>query len=135
MLQLICMRGYPGSGKSTRAREIATELGAVIVSRDAIRETLLGRHWTGDAEGEARVSRVEGWRVVELLRAKRSVVVDNVHLNPDHLRDWQIVAALMGVGFEVVDVETPLDVCIARDSEREHGVGQAEIRRIAAEYA
>src|SRR5271156_136156 len=124
------MRGYPASGKSTRAREIAAELGAVIVSRDELRKKLLGQHWTGDAAGEAHVSRAEGQRVVALLRAKLSVVVDNVHLNPDHVRDWAKVAALMGATFEVVDVETPIEICIARDKEREHGVGEAEIRRL-----
>lgn len=38
--KLTVMRGYPGSGKTTRARQIAKETGAVVICRDHLRRML-----------------------------------------------------------------------------------------------
>lgn len=121
-MKLTCMRGYSGSGKSTRAREIADETAAVIVCRDDLRKMLLGSYWTGRKDDEDRVSIAEEAQVTALLRAAVPVVVDATHLHTPYLRKWAKLATRLGVEFEVVDVRTPLWQCVFNDNVRaKHG--------------
>lgn len=78
-LTLTCMRGYPGSGKSTKAREIAAATGAVVVCRDDIRKMLHDNYFTGEKEREAEVTIAERAQVSAFLKAGVSVVVDATH--------------------------------------------------------
>ncbi|OHT47946.1 AAA family ATPase [Mycobacteroides chelonae] len=80
MTFLTCMRGYVASGKSTIARDIAKETGAVVVNRDLLRLQLLGSYWTGDQDDESRVSVAEEAQVLALMNAGVPVVVDATHL-------------------------------------------------------
>lgn len=42
MATLYIMVGLPGSGKSTKAKEISKETGAIITSLDSMREEIAG---------------------------------------------------------------------------------------------
>lgn len=117
-VRLTAMRGYSGSGKSTRAREIANETDAVVVNRDLLRLQLLGSWWTGRPEDEDRVTVAEEAQVDAFLRAGTSVVVDNTHLHAAYLRRWQRLAAKRGADFEVVDVHADIAECKRRVFER-----------------
>lgn len=117
-LTLTAMRGYSGSGKSTKAREIATETDAVVVNRDYIRKMLLGEWWTGDKDDEDRVTVAETALVDAHLRAGTSVVVDATHLHAPFLRKWARLAAKRGADFEVVDVHCDVAECQRRVYER-----------------
>lgn len=112
------MRGYSGSGKSTRAAEIARDTGAAVVNRDLLRLMLLGTWWTGKTEDEDRVSLAEEAQVKALLGAGTSVIADSTHINPRYLRKWARLATRMGVDFEVVDVHADVDECKRRDHAR-----------------
>lgn len=112
------MRGWSGSGKSTRAAEIARDKDAVVVNRDLLRLQLLGRFWTGESQDEERVTIAEEAQVNALLRAGVSVVADSTHLNPKYLRKWARLATRLGVDFETVDVIEDLDECKRRDHAR-----------------
>ena len=118
MVNLICTRGFSGSGKSTRAAELASEIGAVIVNRDSLRKMLLGAHWTGVKEDEDRVTIAEEAQVTALLRAGVSTIVDATHLEARYLRKWARLATRLGVNFEVVDIITDVDECRRRAFER-----------------
>lgn len=118
MTKLVCMRGYSGSGKSTRAQEIAKEIDGVVVNRDLMRKMLLGEWWTGDPKDEDRVTLAEESQVGAFLRAGTSVVVDATHLNPAFLRKWARLATRLGVEFEVADVEADVTLCRQRDHAR-----------------
>lgn len=76
MTKLICLRGYPGSGKSTIAEQIRAETGAEIVNRDAIRLMVLGSYWTGMSDkktvDEGICLRQEGL-VPKILKAKSPI--------------------------------------------------------------
>lgn len=113
-LTLTAMRGYSGSGKSTKARDIARETDAVVVNRDHLRMQLLGEWWTGHKVDEDRVTVAEEAQVDAFLRTGTSVVVDATHLNSSYLRKWARKASRAGAGFRVVDVHTPLDECKRR---------------------
>lgn len=114
MTTLTCMRGISGSGKSTKAREIAKETGAVVINRDYFRKQLLGEWFTGDKVDEDRVTLAEDASVKALLKAGVDVVIDATHLQASYLKKWARLASRMGADFEVVDVETDLGVCKQR---------------------
>ncbi|MGY2130412.1 AAA family ATPase [Blastococcus sp. SYSU DS0617] len=107
MPELVVMVGLQGAGKSTWA---AAELAGThaVVSKD---------HWPRAKRREARQRRV----VAELLAAGRSVVVDNT--NPSAAERAPLVAAAReaGVPVRAVWVDTPLDVCLARNAARPEG--------------
>jgi predicted kinase len=112
------MRGWSGSGKSTKAREIANQAGAVVICRDDLRMMLLGSYWTGKQNDEDRVTVAEEAQVTSLLGAGHNVVVDATHLHPPYLRKWAKLATRIGADFEVVDVITDIDECKRRDHVR-----------------
>lgn len=118
LTKLTAMRGYSGSGKSTKAREIATETGAVVVNRDLLRLQLVGEWWTGDRNDEDRVTIAESALATSFLKADTSVVVDATHLNPAYLKKWARISSRLGAEFEVVDVHAPTDVCKQRIYQR-----------------
>lgn len=137
-LKLTAMRGYPGSGKSTKAKEIAAATGAVRVCRDDLRKMLHDNHYTGKTECEEQVTTAERAQVHALLKSGTSVVVDATHLEPRWLRKWQKMAAQYGAEFEVIDVDTGQLKCAANDLLRkargERHVGSDVIMRMAKRY-
>ncbi|QNJ57123.1 polynucleotide kinase [Gordonia phage Rabbitrun] len=121
--ELVAMRGLPASGKTTRARQIAKETGAVVVGRDFERFQMFGEWWTGKPEHEDAVTVALNAKVRALLKANQSVVVDNTHIQVRYLKDWAKVASECGATFRIEDVKTPQDVCEERDFWRE-GAGE-----------
>lgn len=114
-VKLTAMRGYPGAGKSLKAKQIAAATGAVRVCRDDLRKMLHDNYHTGKAECEDQVSTAERAQVHALLASGTSVVVDATHLESRWLRKWQKMAAQYGADFEVVDMATGPLKCAAND--------------------
>ncbi|WP_234920937.1 AAA family ATPase [Mycobacteroides chelonae] len=137
-LKLTAMRGYPGSGKTTKAKEIAAESGAVRVCRDDLRKMLHDNYHTGKAECEDQVTTAERAQVHALLQSGTSVVVDATHLEPRWLRKWAKMADQYGAEFEVIDVDTGQHKCAANDLLRkargERHVGSDVIERMAKRH-
>jgi predicted kinase len=64
---LVLVHGVPGSGKSTLAAALAVELGWPLVSKDAIKETLLDALGFADREASRRLGAAAGevcWTVI-----------------------------------------------------------------------
>lgn len=134
MTELICMRGYPGSGKTTAARS----MNKTVISRDDLRRAMFDDLRPGK-DAEDAVTLVEEAAVKALLKDNRDVVVDAMHVNPRYLRKWAKLAARMGVDFKVVDVRTSVDECVARDDSPDRWaagkfVGESVIRKIAKRF-
>lgn len=117
-LTLTAMRGYPGSGKSTRAKQIAAKTGAVVVCRDDLRKMLHDSYFTGVKEREDEVTIAERAAVSNFLKNGVSVVVDATHLEPSYLRKWAKMSAQYGAKFERVDVKTDPQECKNLDQQR-----------------
>lgn len=137
-LTLTAMRGYPASGKSTKARRLSAESGAVIVCRDDLRMMLHGTFFSGKSELEDEVTVAERAQVHAFLKAGKSVIVDATHLHTPFLRKWAKMSAQYGAAFRVVDVLESPDECVERDLERARlggrYVGEEVIRRLAKRF-
>ncbi|HET9402915.1 MAG TPA: AAA family ATPase [Candidatus Acidoferrales bacterium] len=89
--RLIIFGGLPGTGKTSLARELARELGAVYLRIDSIEQAILNSSGTGDDVGES------GYRAAyavaeDNLRLGRTVVADSVNPLPITREAW------LGVG-------------------------------------
>lgn len=113
------MSGIPGSGKSTwLANNITGQKDAIIVSRDAIRFSLL-KDGEDYFSHEDEVIRQFFQDINDGLKQGKTVYVDATHLN------WasrcKIIKAIQepDVNIGVIYFNIPLDVCLKRNSYRE----------------
>jgi predicted kinase len=105
--RLILTCGLPGAGKSTLARRLAAERGAVRLTKDEWMWALGSSPW--DATTQTRVEQ-ELWSLAqEILRLGLSVVLDFglwTRVERDEMRS---VARDLGVGVELHYVSAPVD--------------------------
>ena len=114
------MVGLQGSGKSTWVRRHLAGT-HTVVSKD---------HWPNARRREARQQRV----VAELLAARSAVVVDNTNPGPGDRAPLVAAARLAGVPVRAVYLDTPLEVCLARNDARE-GRGRVPVQGLLATRA
>lgn len=93
---LICVGGLPATGKSTIARKLAAELGAVFVRTDTI-ENAIGR-------AEGRFEETNGWE-----------------LPPGYLVGYEVAADQLRNGVDVV-AESVNPLPVSRDAWRDTGL-------------
>jgi predicted kinase len=132
MAKLVMLRGLPASGKSTIAKEIATTGEYIRVNRDLLREMFHFSVWSG--KNERLIVETETALTLKALNENVSVIVDDCNLNPDNETMWRGVAEMAKAKFEIVDVDTPYDVCIERDKDRVKKVGAHVIKSMALQY-
>ena len=137
MTTLYILRGYPGSGKSTLAATLSED-GAAIVCRDDFRLALFGKYTGLSYREENNLTAFEQAGARELLRAGRDVIVDATNLRLKSARAWADLAVSCGADWRVIDVETGVEECVARNGERSaqggRHVPEDVIRNFAARY-
>jgi predicted kinase len=142
MKTIYVMRGLPGSGKSTRARNIVEKTGAVRVCRDDLREMFYGQEnsnikaFKADKKLENIITSLTTLVVRESLSKGLHVVIDECNLNKKSVDNWiNIAKEFKNTKVEIEDfTDTPIDICIKRDVNRNKSVGVEVIVNMAMKY-
>jgi len=138
MSKIVVLKGLPGSGKSTKALEIIRKNpDAVRVNRDLLREMFFfikrnrskGEEWTGAKEKVIKKSQDQIIRF--LLDNHKTVIIDDCNLFQKGIERYKQIALEGNHKFEIVELNTSVDVCIKRDKKRSDGVGAAVIKDFA----
>lgn len=138
--ELVVLRGLPGSGKSTYAKNWVAEDPdwRLRVNRDDIRFQLYGAYWGLSQHQENTVSTIEHAQSTAGLNAGLSVIIDATNLKAQTMKDWISAADKRRIPVRFVDIETSVEECIKRDGERflrgERAVGAGVIRDFAKRY-
>lgn len=128
-MKAIIMIGVPGSGKSTIASQFAAE-GMTVLSADKIREQIYG-----DAAIQGEPERVWGqfYRELEVLIAARTeIVIDNTNVRS---KDRKVLLEYLipaGYYVEYWLIDTPVEKCLQRNSQRERKVPESVILKMAS---
>ena len=133
-MSILVLRGLPGSGKSTWARELLAGQGNYKrVNRDCLRDMVDFGVWSESKEKYIR--KAELALATLYLDAGFCVVVDDCNLSPSAMSMWQEFARAQKVDLEIKDfTDVPLEVCIERDLKRANSVGEREIRKMHWRY-
>ncbi|MDX6183993.1 AAA family ATPase [Flavobacterium sp. Fl-77] len=140
MRKVILMRGLPGSGKSTMAKNIVAENPEIYkrINRDDLR-TMFDNGITSSSN-EKFVKKVRDILIVKSLEEGKSIVVDDTNLSETNLRRIsQLVQEYNAkydekVTVEVMEVNTDVAVCIERDGLRKKPVGEKVIRKMHRQF-
>jgi aminoglycoside phosphotransferase family enzyme/predicted kinase len=135
--RLLVVAGPSGTGKSSVARRLAPELGAmpgaVLLRTDIVRKRLFGAAPTERLPSRAyrtsvsrRVFATIAARARVLLAAGRTVIADGVYGEPSHRAAIEGVAAQSGVPFRAVWLEAPRATLEARVGARTGDASDAD---------
>lgn len=118
MPKLVILRGLPASGKSTTAAQLVMR-GYKRVNADDLRLSIDNGIWTKD--NEKTINDLMCIMVDEFLHRGYNVVLDNTNLNPYKVKIALDIAKEQRAEVEILDITTPLDVCLERDLARTQG--------------
>lgn len=135
---LTVTQGLPAAGKTTAARKLIANSPRPVryVGLDALRLMLDGQTptaWWADGSEES-TARAQAALVRQLLADGADVLVDGTHVHPGQVAALRSAITGLPVEVRVLRLDTPADVCIARDAVRPHPIGAACIRRLAVEW-
>lgn len=133
MQKIIMLKGLPASGKTSWAKEKVARGGFLRISKDDIREQMLGS-WSPRKERD--VIKIRNALIKEGVEQGRSIIVDDTNLNPRHEKDIKELAESLGVQFELNDnfLEVSPVECVKRDASREKNVGASVIWDMHEKY-
>ena len=124
------MKGLPGSGKSTFAKQFVKDSGnAGRINRDDLRAMVFDNVWSGKREDV--IVQIEKAIAEVLLKNKLTPVIDDTNLTKKHEDMWKNFSTENVVEFNIETMPTSLQECINRDRLREKPVGEAIIQRMA----
>lgn len=128
-MKLIMMRGLPGSGKTTKARELMKGGNYIRLNKDELREMLHVGHWTGEKEKITKGIEYKSAQI--LLRDNQNVIIDDTNLREKDEVAWHDIAKKNNATFEIIDVDTDVYECLSRDVTRTKRVGYNVIMKMA----
>lgn len=135
--QIVLPIGLPASGKTQFSKAWLAEDpdSRVRVNYDELRVGIFGESWVWNRRDEEAMKAQARSIVKKALMAGLSVVVDNTNLSRGVRASWQDLGRDLGAEYVEHELDTPIDVCIARDRARgKSRVGQAVIDGMAVRY-
>jgi predicted kinase len=133
-MQVIMTVGLPGSGKTTYAIQLVTDVsGWKRINKDDIRTMMDNGVYS--KKNEKFVIQCEELLILEALSNGYNVILDNTHLCPKH--KTRIAALIEGKAELIINdsfLTVPLSECIKRDLTRTNSVGEAVIRGMYDKY-
>ncbi len=121
----VMLVGLPGSGKSTLAKALA-QLGFRLLSMDDMvaKRPLLAVFWS-------TLETLFQSKYRKALKEQVNIVDDNLNVNPDTRLDLLKQAREAGYGTVlIVFVDTPLEVCLARNAIRADPAAEWDLERV-----
>lgn len=145
MAQLLICRGLPGSGKTYWAKQIVQQYaqegnrGQIVRSnRDEYRGMLLDSEYEPGSDPliEDLVTVAQHAGIMAILLQEIDVICDDTNLDPDHINVLAAVAVSAFADYRVVDFNTRLIQCVARDRRRNdhRQVGERIIHKMYDKY-
>lgn len=133
MQKIIFLKGIPGSGKTTWAKQYIIENSSVErINKDDIREEFGNPPWSSSFE--KMILEEERKRGLNILEKGFSLIVDDTNFHSKHYLYWENIAKKYGYELEEKVFDTPLEECIERDSKRQKSVGESVIRKMYKSY-
>lgn len=129
--KLLALRGLPGSGKTTYAKELANK-GWVRVNKDDLRAMLNNSKFSKDNESYILSLRDE--IIISSLVQGKNVVVDDTNLDPKHLIAFESIAGEFLSDFEIKFFDVDVKECIKRNKLREKPVPEKVIYTMYERY-
>ena len=141
MNKLILVQGISGSGKTTYAKQWVEEdpIHRVRLNYDDIR-CMLDKYWV--PEREPLMQSIFKGALQGAIDGEYNIIIDNMsNLNPKHIKEYQDLIHDYNlkhennqyeIEFKLLD--TPLEVCIERDSKRIVSIGEKVIRQQWRKY-
>ncbi len=120
MSKLHLLTGLPASGKSTKAKEMAKQLNAIILSSDSLREELLGD--VNDQSQNEMIFKELHSRINKLLSEGQDVIYDATNLNRKR-RIHLIKNELKADEYHAYYFNSTLGECLHNDAQRNRKVG------------
>ncbi len=117
----VVVRGFSGTGKSTLARMIADQLGAVHLATDQIRKSHETSHGVSDMYSDAarrEIYDAMSQRAIQLVGTRQPVVLDGTFLDVTLMSNSVMSLAQSGALVTVITCECPDDVAIQRIEQR-----------------
>lgn len=133
-MTLVITRGYPGSGKTTYARQwVAEDEGnRRRVNRDDLRFSLFGRYTDVD---EGAVTKAQRALVETFLRQRKDVIVDDTNLRLRTVKDWVHLANRHAHQVAIVDMVTGVEESILRAMDRAATGGREVPESVIRDFA
>jgi len=116
---LLVLKGLPGSGKTTYARELVNK-GWVRVNKDDLRAMLHNSKFSKD--NEKFVLKLRDDVIVRALTQGQNVVVDDTNLDPKHSETFKNLAIVFETFYEEKFFDVSVKECIRRNQLRDKPV-------------
>ena len=133
--EIVLFKGLPGSGKSTRAKEMQDNQPRRYkrINRDDLRAMFDNSQFHG--KNEDFIMAVRRYAMNLALDKGKSLILDDTNLNPKYEREAMELAAKREIDFRLIDLtEIPMSLCIERDLKRPNSVGSKVIRGMYNKY-
>lgn len=128
---VIILRGVPGCGKTTWARDFMRKRSWYQrISRDDLRQMFRFGHYS--PQQEKFIREMQAQLIMDVLKDDPHLVIDNTNLRERDVRE--IKSHCIGwwhgapsISIEILEFHAPLEICIARDALRAEPVGAERI--------